>query len=418
MKSFVDSLELKSFSPLYQSMAEVAPQVLINLEILLDNFFDLGLKYHSPKNFVTVFNNFERSVYFFIESSKKGQLSHYSWLKNAINKIISEFPEIVTMHKEIRRKSTHISLLVPDDASIIFGLYRIKNNQECILKLGLGDVGEKRKTDLTQYLYSDTEKIFNEILFFHETFFIDNEHSSLGECLGVSRNWFADIEYKFNKNKRKKRINLYEEATKICQLLVSEVSIAFTQNFDAPYSQINLNSGLEFNFVNTVLEIDLYPELFKKQWENPELKPFNYKYLKNYELRNSLESRNNFYVNAYNNIIKNPTEYLDKLENYIKVNVDTFENQLEYNLFLEFLYFNHLNLKANFLNALTKSNSVIFGIAARLRKAIESYILNIDSNFQDIPPSKINSELSAIGAIVGELHKALVKYNDENYVNI
>jgi hypothetical protein len=274
-------IDLLKVNPIYKKMSTASPQVLINMEILIENYFDLALNYHNPKRFILTYNNIIRNIFYFIDVSKKYPLSKNIWLKDAMSNILDKNQENIIMHKKIRNMATHEKLIVPDDSSIEFGLYRIKSSSECILKIGMGN-NDNRKV-LNNYLYMPTEIIFHKILFLHDVLFMDNEHTSISECLGVTRNWFADITYQYNGENKKRHINLFIEISKLIDILTNTIGEYYANMLSEKYKPFLLYEHRGYNFINTVLEIDMYPELFKKWWGSTNIKPFNYSYLMEYE---------------------------------------------------------------------------------------------------------------------------------------
>jgi hypothetical protein len=406
-------IELSKVNPIYKKMSIESPQVLINMEILIENYFDLALNYHNPKRFILTYNNIIRNIFYFIDVSKKNPLSKNTWLKDAMANTFDKNREKIIMHKKIRNLATHEKLIVPDDNSIEFGVYRIIRSSECILKIGMGN--NENKKVLNNYLYMPTERIFHKVLFLHDVLFIDNEHTSISECLGITRNWFADVSYQYNGENKKRHINLFIEISKLIDILVNTVGEYYANTLGKKYKPLLLCEQKGYNFINTVLEIDMYPELFKKWWGNTNIKPFNYSYLMEYEQNVRHNLRADLYSNVFNNIIKDKTKYKCLLKEYSEVNISFFqENQEKYEEYIRFLLFNHLSLKECYSSMLLVPKSNIFSLAMSLRKNIEYYIENIDSHFDEKDNKEINVGLKKLNSGIRELYKELIKI-DENY---
>lgn len=407
MNKFYSSLELVQNNPLFKKMGEVAPELLINLELTNDSFFELNLNYHFPKKFVLSFNNLERNLISLIETSKKSPLSEHKWLNLAIKSIEEEHGDDLSIHREIRRISTHYKFIVPDDSSIIFGLYRIISDSHLKLKLGMGDFDKSKKTDLEQYLYLDTESIFHKVLFFDELTLIDNNHISINECLGVTRNWYSDISYKHNEKKIKKRINLHKEISKIYEIIFNKIIKSFAQYFNIQHTELPFDNLYEYNFINTLLEVDIYPEMFKKWWSDEKLQPWNYKYLYDYIIKEKIDYRNNLYSHVYSSLINTKEQYLLTLKEYSEISLKSFTGQKNYNQFLNFIYFNHLHFKNCFKNNQIVTEYNIFKNLLQLRKISESYVENIDKNITNFTEKEIESELKKITSIIKNLYHNL-----------
>lgn len=384
-------------------MAEEAIDVLLNLELLYKNKIRLDLEYHEPDNFLLESNNLIRNAIFVIEKATKSK-TQYPWLKNYIHEFIQDNKNDYQILKTMRNNSMHQEFLI-SKATIEFGLYKIVSSGEYVFKLGMGDFNKEANIH-PSYLYSSTSSFFQEILFLHQYLFIDLERNAFNECLGVTRRWLCRVTYKSDdKTHKTVDLDIYDTITKFVSNLIFGISNAFKEAYSLDEDRLlSCYIAEKYNCINTILEVDLYPEFFKQQW-GAEIQPLNVRFDKDYWDYNQYNVRNKGYLELINNLPKLRDEYFSMLEKYSSIKIEDFQSQQEYNQYVYFITFPHFYIK-NFLN----SNN-IFKINLSLFKLIQKfgleYVKSVDQNFDGVDNEEKNKNLRKIGSAIMKLREHL-----------
>lgn len=333
-KDITEFLELKRMNPTLTSMDTDCRDILFNLEILFDNKLDLDAKYHEPKQFVTSLNNFARNIAFIIEKAKESK-SKYPWLYASVNRLIATHQREVQIVKKLRDNSVHQELLIPEGAFSV-GLFRITSGVEYKYKLGFGDKSDIRNLP-GEYIFSSTSSIFMKLLQFHFLTFIDIEHSSLNECLSISRSWFIKAKFKDHTNKQ---VSEVVDIYRLCVDLFDSILESFCNDYAVfrgiPATSKKIFIDPEYNYINTYLEIDLYPDLFTKLWGWP-CKPLNWGELLDYVKADRTSRSRAKYLELYANIPKTKRKLLQALKRFRKFSIVNCKNQRDYERFIEFI---------------------------------------------------------------------------------
>ena len=403
-KEIIYFLEFPKQNSTLNEMFNDAVDIVMNLEILFKNFLSLQKSYHEPDNFLIECNNIIRNIVFLIEKSKKSK-SKYSWLYSFIKEFISNNQEEIILLKKIRDNSMHQELLVSEGA-IVSGLYRINSEVEYTLKLGMGDVNKKRKINLS-YVYSRTEKIFQKLLFMHYYAMIDLEHSASGECLGITRFWIANIKFKDISGKTcNQEIDLFEIISNVTDKLVNGIIDSYSNFKKIKKSNIVIKIDSEYNFVNTLLEIDLYPKLLSKFW-GYEVIPNNWKYqidIIDYKNRKTMDIA---MYNAYHHIPKKLDELLILIKRYCNIEIENFESQEDYDQFISFILLPHFFVK-QFVNLKTIF-TVDLKLLLELQDKAEIFISSVNEKFDEVSNDFKNKELNKLKLIIKKVYEQIQK---------
>lgn len=334
--------EFETKSLFFEGFSRKHPSIVRNIEIVSENIKLIDASYHNPKLFMLNLNNLLRSILFFIENSLKNSPE---WLKNSIsNYRESNFREYEIL-KRLRDVSIHQDLILPDE-SIVTGLYRIYSQDKYRLKLGMGDHNSPRKYSFDLTL-KNTDEIFHDMLVFENFAYMDLEHSSIGECLGITRKWFLKINFK-NKhtgNKYNEVIDIYNLiygfSTNMLDLVVK--SYADDVGIEA---DVKFNKELaEHNYINTLLEIDIYPSLFSEWWEEPNIEPLSFGVNYNRRYGDQHMIRDYAHMESYKNLCTTPEQYKSLLLKYNNMPLEDIVSKDNYKSFVSFIYINHWHCK-------------------------------------------------------------------------
>ncbi|AHN77459.1 hypothetical protein DA70_11795 [Pandoraea pnomenusa] len=199
--------ELERSSLFFEQLSREHSTILQNIEIVNENKIALDGSYHQPKHFILNLNNLLRSLLFFIEFSSKNSPD---WFKAAVESFIVENNDAYQVLRYLRNVSAHQKLVFPEEA-LVSGLYRIRSPKDYLLKLGFGEHNGPGKYawDLA---FKDTSEIFHDMLAFASATFMDLEHSSIGECLGVTRRWYFKVNFKTDAKNYNEIADVYELA--------------------------------------------------------------------------------------------------------------------------------------------------------------------------------------------------------------
>lgn len=395
-------LDLPNLQPLFTALYDEAIDVLINLEMLLENKLDLDKSYHTPKKFILNINNIIRNIMFSIEHADKAK-QRYRWLYDGIQAFKSTNKANLAMFSQLRNMSVHHKLILPEGA-FTCGLYRIKNNRAYKQKMGMLDVSQNLNV-CPKLVYSNTVDIFHKLLLCHFLLFIDIDHASIGECLGITRKWNYQVTYKLNKQKVKKAIDLYIVTTAFLNDLFNTICRSFSEHIKLPYKTFSLLIAEEFNFINTLLEIDLYPNLFSSWWRGNS-KPLNWQYLLDYNKKVEIDESHSIYEKMYNLLPNNLDEYIAMLKKYKDVQIGDFKNMNEYNHYIYFVSMHHWYISRVDKMKLLYSN-FDFKLLVELQQTSEDYILNIESKFNKTTEKEKNVYLDKFNNLLQKIYNEI-----------
>lgn len=331
--------ELQRSSVFFEQMSLVHPTIVQNIEIVQENKTALDISYHQPKHFILALNNLLRSLLFFIEFSKKNSPE---WLKKAVCSFIVNNAANYQKLNYLRNVSAHQNLIVPEE-SLVSGLYRIKSARNYTLKLGLGDHNKPGKYAFDIAL-KDTCEIFHDLLSYSSIAFMDLEHSALYECLGITRRWFFKVKFKAGTTRYNEVIDVYQLASSFSAALLDEVCNAYATHVDVVFDMTFAMKLEDHNFINTLLEIDLFPELFTEWWEE-EHEPLNFGVKHEIFEGQKHEAINKFHRWVFDNLSPDIHEYRASLMHFSILKPEEVINEENLRNFLSFIITNHWHYK-------------------------------------------------------------------------
>jgi hypothetical protein len=394
-------LELKNSHPLFNAMSRDAIDVLFNIEILLNNKFDLDYNYHDPLKFIVNINNFIRNIDFVIEKASKLK-SKYLWLYNSISQFKQDYNEDYELMRNLRNSSVHKELLIPEGAFAV-GLYRINTRSDYKYKLGFGQIKDLSNLPI-EYVFSSTYDIFHKLLTFHYLMFMDIKHSALNECLGISRSWKIKYSYKSSKKiKLEITTDIYNKTIEYFDNLITYILNGYSESISQSIPNRKMFNYSEYNFINTILEVDLYPCLFSKLWEN-DITPLNWKESIDYNNHIDISTRNEKIIELYKHLPNNKFEYVDLLTKYSNFQLSLCENQQEYDLFIGFILFPHWFIKVLEPDSIMKiDTSLIYQIQTKSIIYCEKY----NTNFEKTSIAEKDENIKTITILLKELLKTI-----------
>lgn len=334
--------ELEKSSVFFEQLAQEEPLLVQNMEIVHENKMQLDISYHNPKQFILNLNNLLRSTLFFVEVSIKNTPA---WLKDAVNTYRSQNLKEYEVLKHLRNVSAHQALVFPDE-SLVGGLYRLRSEIEYKLKLGFGDHNKPGKYSWDLAL-KKTQDIFHDFLVFPSIAFMDLEHSALGECLGITRNWFFKINFKNKTNYYDEIVDVYQMACSFSTQLLDAVCHAYAEKKGIEFSQHFFHTLGEHNFINTILEVDLYPSLFSEWWEG-NVEPLNFGTLVERNEGGKHWYQDHWHKEAYSNLCSSSEAYKAQLLKFSGLSPYEFFEEINYAEFISFVNLNHWHLKMAF----------------------------------------------------------------------
>lgn len=341
--------ELQRSSLFFEQLAAAHPTVAQNVEIVHENKIALDVAYHQPKHFILGLNNLLRSLLFFIELSRKNSPD---WLKEAVASFIQAKPDEYQMLRYLRNVSAHQKLVLPEE-SIVSGLYRIRSDKNYMLKLGFGD-HEKPGNYAWDLALKDTAEIFHDMLVFESIAFMDLEHSSIGECLGITRRWFFKLKFKTDEKRYNEVVDVYSLVASFSVALLDHVCHAWAANIGVQYDHtFELEVG-DHNFINTLLEIDLFPGLFSEWWEG-DCPPLNFGVRFKRAEGQRHESSDQFHKWVYGNLTPNIPAFKASLERFLALESNAIFEKKNFDDFLSFVLTNHWHYKKTFGGGLRES---------------------------------------------------------------
>ena len=150
-----------------------------------------------------------------------------------------------------------------------------------------------------------------------------------------------------------------------------------------------------YNYVNTLLELDLYPNLFDKWWNN-HFEPLNFSSLLDYLSKREIDKRHRGYEKIYEGLPQNFEEYIARLKRYEDIQIEYFNDQEEYNSYVYFVSLHHWYLSRVFRRDFV-SNNFNFSLITQLLDLSNEYIDKVDSNFDAFSNQEKNKYLQQIG---------------------
>lgn len=391
-------LDFPKKNKLYKHMADNAIDLLINLELLFKNKIRLDFSYHEPDDFILECNNLIRNAVFLVERNKKA--SEYPWLKKLIAQFLTTNSEDYAILKAVRNSSMHQQFMISKGLSE-FGIYKITSPTEYSLKVGMGDFSLQPAIH-PSYLYASTTSFFHNILFLHEALFMDIEHSTLNECLGVTRRWVCNVQYKIDGLKKRKDVDIYETVS----MFVSDLFLGITESYSKEFEVENesilpLHRPSRYNNINTLLEVDLYPDFFSLQWGG-NIKPFNPSCYRDYRLQDQYTRRNEGYLSLIESLPTSTNELKQLLNLYTTIAIEDFNDQEEYNRYVSFITLPHLFTK-RFISLGSAAISTLYAI----HQLGMEYARNVVVSFATTSNEKKNTYLREIGALIEKLIEEL-----------
>jgi hypothetical protein len=394
-------LEFVSWSPFFRHLAKEFPQVALNIEMLFENKLAVDSHYHEPKQFVLAYNNLLGSLSLFVNTMTTLNCKP---LKSATDGFVSALAEEYTILRRLRDLSAHQKLVVPQEAFAV-GLYRIQSGTEYILKIGLGQL-DRPIAVREAFFMKNTRDVFHQLLLLHFLTFIDLEHAVLGECLGITRKWYYKVDYKWNGRTVKRVVDIYDMATSFTTKLMDCACAAYAEYRSLRTPKPFFCRLPPYNFVNTLLEIDLYPNLFS-QWWGDNVEPSGFGSLIDYEIRRRIENQLGTYQDEYARLSTDLDAYRKNIDRFSNLDHTVLERPAEFDQFLGFIHLHHWHL----MRVLNPMNVVKRKLQIGLLMDLGDYareLLNrprplskpVDSRWLDSQLKKVGKQLQLIQAEV------------------
>jgi hypothetical protein len=331
---------LETQSVFFEGLAEEHPMLIQNIEIVFDNNMSLDDYYHKPKQFILHLNNTIRAITFFVEFSSKNTPS---WFKSCVEEFRINNSSDYEMIKRIRDISNHQALIFPKE-SIVAGLFRIRSSTDYLPKIGFGDFNNSSDYGWDMAM-KNTQDIFHDLLTFHSITFMDLEHSEPGECLGLARRWFYRIKHR--KSKLDETVDVYKLVNDFSMKLLDHVCQSYATHIGLRYDFQFYKKLEEFNFINTLLEIDLYPTLFSRWWEG-EVKPMNWGVSVDKSKGELIQGLDSLYSEYYEKLCDSPESYKALLDKYTSLSFEDYFIKDNFDEFQSFIHLNHWHYKKSF----------------------------------------------------------------------
>lgn len=338
--------QLEKSSLFFEGMAKDNPDVVQNIEIVHENKMALDESYHAPKHFILTLNNSLRSLLFFIENSIKNSPS---WLHLSVKAFREQHRREYDILKRLRDVSAHQALIFPAE-SILTGLYRVISGKEYVAKIGMGDLKGpgSYSWDLAM---KDTDEVFHDLLVFHSMAFMDLEHCAFKECLGITRKWFFHVKFSSRSTSYDEIVDVYEILCEFSTRLLDSVCLAYAEEKGIQFNMTFHSPMKEFNCVNTLLEIDLYPSLFSEWWKS-EISPLNYGVRVKKYAGDSIKAYDEIHYDCYKSLCDSWKSYKNLLMKYRDLPVEEYLSEENLDEFHSFIYFNHWHFKNSFKGGL------------------------------------------------------------------
>ena len=361
--------ELDKSSLFFEQMSSEHPALVQNIEVIYENRIQLDVTYHEPKKFILELNNLLRSVLFLIEYSVKNSPN---WLSSAVASFREGNSYDHEILKYLRNVSAHQKLILPDE-SLVSGLYRMKSQGNYLLKLGFGD-HDKPGSYSKDFTLNNTDKIFHDLLVFSSLAFMDLEHSALGECLGVTRKWFFKVKFKTKKERFDETVDVHKLITVFSGKLLDCICEAYSREKGIAYSDSWQAESLgEHNCINTLLEIDIYPSLFSKWWEE-KCTPLNFGVRVTTDAARRYELEDEYHTWANENLTENPDAYIEALRLFVDIKPEDIITQENFRNFCSIIGMNHWHYKKAFIHSFGEESPLDPVDIARLQRIGNMFI--------------------------------------------
>lgn len=333
--------ELEKSSVFFEQMSAAHPTIVQNIEVVFDNGKMVDASYHQPKEFILGINNLLRAVLFFIENSVKNSPT---WLNQSVKEYLVGNQDAYQMLRHLRNVSAHQKLVFPDE-SLVTGLYRIRSPGDYKLKLGIGDHNKPGKYawDLA---FKNTEDIFHDMLVLESLMYMDLQHSAYYECLGITRRWYFKLKFKTKEKKYNEIVDVYELASSFSSSLLDHVCSRYAREIGVSPPDPFSRELKECNYINTLLEIDLYPSLFRKWWGD-DYESLNYGVRRKSAAGYRIEAVDHLHKWVFENLSKDKDEYRDSLSEMLTLDPETIFTE-RYQDFLSIIQLNHWHYKNSF----------------------------------------------------------------------
>tara|TARA_A200000113_G_scaffold222617_1_gene236566 strand:+ start:61 stop:1263 length:1203 start_codon:yes stop_codon:yes gene_type:complete len=391
--------ELQRSSLFFEQLAAAHPTIIQNIEIVHENKMSLDVSYHQPKHFILGLNNLLRSLLFFVELSNKNSPD---WLKIAVNSFLQAQPDEYQILRYLRNVSAHQKLVFPDE-SLVSGLYRIKSTRNYTLKLGFGDHDKPGKYAWDLAL-KDTSEIFHDMLAFASITFMDLEHSSIGECLGITRRWFFKVNFKTDQKRYNEIVDVYQLVSAFSARLLDHVCKAYAAHLGVHYEHTFEVQLEDHNFINTLLEIDLFPGLFSDWWED-EYGPLNYGIRSKITESRRHESNDEFHKWVYENLTPDIAAYRAQLDRFASLDAKAIFEKDNIAEFASFVLTNHWHYNSVFGGGLRESG-VSASDVMQLQRAGNIFV-------EEYRKEKLCTIASTKQRLNDQIHEMLKKIDDE-----
>jgi hypothetical protein len=207
----------------------------------------------------------------------------------------------------------------------------------------------------------NTNEIFHDMLAFASITFMDLEHSAIGECLGITRRWYFKIKFKTDSKRYNEVVDVYELASSFSASLLDHVCNAYAAELGVTFDHTFALKLEEHNFINTLLEIDLFPGLFSEWWEE-ECQPLNFGVQMVRAEGRQHDASDQFHRWVFENLAPDVATYRSSMERLAAMEPkDIFEGD-NFGDFLSFVLTNHWHYKNVFGGGLNKSPVTPFDV--------------------------------------------------------
>lgn len=286
---------------------------------------------------------------------------------------------------------------------MVSGLYRIRSANNYTLKLGFGD-HNKPGTYAWDLALKNTSEIFHDMLAFASIAFMDLEHSSIGECLGITRRWFFKIKFKTDGKRYNEVVDVYKLASSFSVSLLDHICKAYAAHLGVQFDDTFQLQLEDHNFINTLLEIDLFPGLFSDWWKE-ECQPLNIGVRFELSEGQRHESNDQFHKWVYENLTPDIAAYKDSLERFAALEPTAVFEKDNFCDFLSFVLTNHWHYKKAFCGGL-REHRVSSSDVMRLQRAGNIFV-------EEFRKEKACTIASTKQSLNDQIHKMLDKINTE-----
>lgn len=388
--------EVANSSPFFEVMNSENPLLVQNIEVVNDNKISMDASYHNPKKFILELNNLLKSTIFFVEAATKNSPE---WLRESVKKFRESNTKQFEILKHLRNTSAHQSLVFPKE-SLSMGLYRIQSDIAYKQKIGIGD-HQKPGEYSWDLAFKNTSDLFHDVLVFQSIAFMDLEHSALYECLGITRRWFFHVKFKNRDTKFDEVIDVYKLACEFSTKLLDQVCNDYAKVKGVSFSQKFHSELSECNFVNTMLEVDLYPSLFRKWW-GMDIEPLNFGVLVALNDYRQYTWSDSFHTSAYENLTSSPEEYVSRLTEILDLEPDDIYTEANAFKVFSFIKVNHWHVKSAF-NATLMDTPVDIGDIMNIQRLGKIFMDEYAKN----KPCTITSSFEGFTNHLRTVHKNL-----------